>query len=158
MHRAASTASSSSSAAALAVAWKALAAGGSDRHAPSPRQGHSATAVPRRECIVVFGGQGDFVRGTTFRAGGSGGGGASAVGEPDGRKIYYNDCYRFDCKTRAWSSLPCTGDAPSPRAGHTALVVSNTRLVVTGGTNGRRRLCDMYRLNLGFNFADSINN
>ena len=131
------------SSAGLLVKWKSVCKEGHGRNSPSPRQGHSATALPGKECIVVFGGEGTIRPGSTVS------------------KVFHNDAFRFDCKSRKWSSLVCTGDIPSPRAYHTAVLVGNDKLVIFGGigksgSKNTARMFDCYRLSLGTLVWESI--
>ena len=117
----------------------------SEQTAPSPRQGHSTTSFSRRGAFFIFGGKCAVSQldQTAFNAAGS------REGTRDGKTFHFNDCYRFDCKTKIWTPLTCSGEPPPARAHHCAVAVDNTRLVVMGGTNGRIRFNDMYRLNTG---------
>eukprot|EP01125_Pyxidicula_operculata_P014317 TRINITY_DN4767_c0_g2_i2.p1 TRINITY_DN4767_c0_g2~~TRINITY_DN4767_c0_g2_i2.p1 ORF type:complete len:298 (+),score=61.80 TRINITY_DN4767_c0_g2_i2:473-1366(+) len=46
--------------------------------------------------------------------------------------IYYNDLYKLDINTLSWTKILTKGTAPSPRGGHSSLVVGNS-LLITGG-------------------------
>ena len=138
------------------LSWKLITADSHDQKAPSPRQGHTSTSFPRRNFFIIFGGKCSIAQLTksslysniptsTSHSTND----TSTKGVRDGKTFFYNDCYRFDCKTKTWSPLLCTGNLPSPRAHHTSVSMDNTRLVVMGGTNGRGRLNDVYRLNIG---------
>lgn len=45
---------------------------------------------------------------------------------------YFNDLYVLDLEVMAWSQPGCTGPAPSPRQGHTAIQVG-VNLIIQGG-------------------------
>lgn len=123
---------------------------------PAPRYNHSAILAGSR--IIVFGGKGennvafrdlhalDPVTMTWYQ-------GPEGSGSPSARfghsaslvngskmlifggwngKLFYNDLYLLDLEVMAWSQPKCSGPAPSPRQGHTAIQVG-TNLIIQGG-------------------------
>ena len=72
---------------------------------PSARFGHSASLVNGSKMLIFGGWNG---------------------------KLFYNDLYLLDLEVMAWSQPKCTGPAPSPRQGHTAIQVG-TNLIIQGG-------------------------
>jgi len=87
---------------------------------PSPRRGHSATMVD--PYMVVFGGC--FMETKCF-----------------------NDLYFFDIVQKTWMTVPTSGDIPSPRQGHGAVLYGST-LWVFGGSSNLGYFNDLYTLNL----------
>ena len=88
------------------VRWHLVAAGGLP---PCARQGHSATVVPERGWIVVFGGANE--------------------GGP------LSDLFVFDVRTHTWSQRKAQGGAPAARSRHAAVYVpARDSIYVFGGT------------------------
>ena len=56
--------------------------------------------------------------------------------------VYYNDLYRFDTNTNMWTKLFCTGDIPTIRTDHTAVLYNNT-IYIFGGYDGKTRFNDL---------------
>eukprot|EP00002_Diphylleia_rotans_P008398 TRINITY_DN181_c0_g2_i10.p2 TRINITY_DN181_c0_g2~~TRINITY_DN181_c0_g2_i10.p2 ORF type:complete len:366 (+),score=79.01 TRINITY_DN181_c0_g2_i10:61-1158(+) len=89
--------------------------------APSPRCNHSATIVDNK--MVVFGGR-DLHVGT-----------------------YFGGLHVLDLDTMEWSEPPMKGDAPSPRALHTATLSADGKAIfIIGGSNELKQLDDVYVL------------
>ena len=137
------------------LTWKLITPDQHDKNSPAPRQGHTSTAFPRRNFFIIFGGQCSNTQ--LSKSNFSKKQNPNTNGRIDGKTFFFNDCYKFECKTKTWSPLSCTGDIPSSRAHHSAVAFDNTRLVIMGGTNGRARLNDVYRLNLGTLIWQRIN-
>ena len=74
---------------------------------PSPRAGHTCNLLPDSQRLIVFGG-------------------GNAHGPT-------NDLHVLDCRSFTWTRPPAFGTPPSPRAGHTACVLSGNELLVFGG-------------------------
>ena len=53
-----------------------------------------------------------------------------------------------------WHRLQCAGNAPTGRSWHTATVVSGGRVLVFGGSNGRKLFDDLHQLQLTLGEAD----
>jgi N-acetylneuraminic acid mutarotase len=87
--------------------WKQLITNGT---APSPRSGHSASAIKNR--VFIFGG-----------------------GSYNGSTL--NDLYVLDVNTFFWYRPTFDGTAPSPRAGHTSTVIGHKVFIFGGGDRGR---------------------
>ena len=49
--------------------------------------------------------------------------------------------------TREWTQLECTGEVPSQRSGHNA-VMYNGAMYVFGGYDGSKRLNDLFKLDI----------
>ena len=64
-----------------------------------------------------------------------------------GDQHYFNDTWSFDLSTRKWTELQCTGSIPSPRLGHTAVLVDDV-MYVFGGFTGKTYLDDLFSLQL----------
>ena len=60
---------------------------------------------------------------------------------------FFNDTWSFDISTRKWTELQCTGSIPSPRGGHSAVLVDDF-MYVFGGYTGKTCLDDLYALQL----------
>lgn len=56
--------------------------------------------------------------------------------------VYYNDLYRFDTASGVWTKLFCTGEAPSIRTDHTAVLYENA-IYIFGGYDGKTRFNDL---------------
>lgn len=79
--------------------------------APADRCHHSFVAVPERDQALLFGG---------FSFGGR-----------------FNDTWRFDLATGAWTELATTGPAPAPRCLHAAALAGpRQEMIVFGGIHG----------------------
>lgn len=74
---------------------------------PTPRAGHSLTAVASGE-LYMFGGQG---------------------------KRLYCDLHKFDTITLRWTEVKARGAVPAPRKGHSMVYDGGDKLVCFGGTN-----------------------
>jgi len=86
------------------------------RDGPAPRFGHNAVWLPGRG-LVVFAGQ--------------------------SADRFFNDLWLFDPGSGAWSALPSGGDAPIPRYGSCAVLMSDGRLWISHGfTEDRVRFAD----------------
>ena len=59
----------------------------------------------------------------------------------------FNDAWSFNISTRKWTELQCTGSIPSPRSGHTAVLVNDV-MYVFGGYTGKDYLDDLIALQL----------
>ena len=118
--------------------WKSITPDSSTpTNQPSQRQGHTTIAFSsRRAFLIIFGGK-------------SSNNPKRESNSQDGKTIFFNDSYRFDCKAKTWTPLVCSGDIPPPRAYHSGVAIDNTRMLITGGSNGRTRLNDIYQLNVG---------
>ena len=60
----------------------------------------------------------------------------------------YNDTWSFDISTRKWTELQCTGSIPSPRGGHTAVLVGDVMYVFGGSSRDEGIMDDLYALRL----------
>ena len=69
-------------------------------------------------------------------------------GRGDYHGHYNNDTWSFDISTRKWTELQCTGSIPSPRTGHTAVLVDDVMYVFGGYSSGEGYLDDLYALQL----------
>jgi hypothetical protein len=132
---------------AVRAQWKLITPDSHDSSAPTTRQGHTTVEFQRSNFFIVFGGKCSTSQNYQSNY---------TIGSRDGKMFFYNDCYRFDCKTKVWTPLSCTGEHPSPRAHHSSVAVDNTKMLVVGGTNGRYWYKDMYRLNIGTFVWDNI--
>ncbi len=61
---------------------------------------------------------------------------------------WYNDTWSFDISTRKWTELQCTGSIPSPRRGHTAVLVNDVMYVFGGRAISGTDLGDLAAFNL----------
>jgi len=144
-------------------AWSVVRCIGS---APTPRGGH--TAVVHRDRMLVFGGCDgwnyfndcftfDFIAAewapvrVTGTAPGPRSAPASVIHEGQGAMYVFggydgarslNDLFRFDLASSQWSQVRVTGQPPSPRGGHTAVVYGDT-LYAFGGKSGRSPFNDL---------------
>jgi len=73
-------------------------------------------------------------------------GGCGSDGSGD--RHLFNDTWSFNISTRKWTELRCTGSIPSPREGHTAVLVDNVMYVFGGGDPDGTRLRDLTALDL----------
>ncbi|KAK3242846.1 hypothetical protein CYMTET_47464 [Cymbomonas tetramitiformis] len=74
----------------------------------------------------------------------------------DGRKLWLfggfdgqrtlNDLFIFEVDRQTWTSPAVTGLIPCAREAHTATIISKY-LIISGGSDGHRRLCDTHILN-----------
>lgn len=55
---------------------------------------------------------------------------------------YYNDLYRFDTALNTWNKLFCSGEIPSIRTDHTAVLYENA-IYIFGGYDGKNRFNDL---------------
>ncbi|KAF9416771.1 Multiple epidermal growth factor-like domains protein 8 [Entomortierella beljakovae] len=83
----------------------------------SGRYGHTATYIPDKSSVYVFGG---------FSA---------------GTNVIMNDMFALDLRTRSWTKIvPSGGVAPEYRAFHTATLISkNTKILYAFGQNGNNQ-------------------
>ena len=95
-----------------------------DGDQPSVRGGHSAAMA--EEQIIIFGG-------SCYTSG--------------GRFAYFNDTYTLDTEHHLWHKIACSGEAPTPRYGHSAELIGS-RMFVFGGHGEVGALRDMYFLDL----------
>ncbi|KAJ8599339.1 hypothetical protein CTAYLR_005337 [Chrysophaeum taylorii] len=95
-----------------------------DGDRPSQRGGHSAVTADNQ--IVIFGGSSYL---------------------ENGRFAYMNDTYVLDAKSRAWHKVPCSGEHPSARYGHSVELVGS-RMFVFGGRGPSGVLRDTFFLDL----------
>lgn len=88
------------------------------------RTGH--TAVLYRDSMIVFGGE-------------------------DEKGTLHNDVHAFSLDKSAWSKLSTTGDAPSGRTGHSAVVHGSSMYVFGGATDNKSSALsgDLFVLSLG---------
>ena len=63
------------------------------------------------------------------------------------QNVYLNDTWSFDISTRKWTELQCTGSIPSPRYGHTTVLVDDV-MYVFGGHTGKILSDDLSALQL----------
>jgi len=63
---------------------------------------------------------------------------------------YENSVMAFDLKAEQWQQLKTTGESPSARSAHTAVVVGNS-MYVFGGWNGVHCMNDLHELNFETN-------
>jgi len=92
--------------------WHAWSSTEEDSFVPLPRMGHSLTFVETIGGALLFGGE-------------------DAVAS-------FNDVAVFETGMRAWRPLQLSGMSPLPRAGHSATLVSPSRLYVFGGRSRAR--------------------
>ena len=59
-----------------------------------------------------------------------------------------NDVWSFDIKSNSWQLLEATGDIPSPRRDHCAVVVNSSEMLVFGGFNGTENVNEFFSFNL----------
>jgi dynein heavy chain len=98
---------------------------------PSPRSGHTLTTLAGGETHVLFGG----------------------AGRGAGSKASYLCDAHIARVTPAnggvtWQALATTGDAPPPRARHTAVALDERRLLVWGGTDQKQQFNDCWVLDV----------
>ena len=74
---------------------------------PNQRGGHSAVVIGR--LLYIFGGCNEYMQ-------------------------CFNDLHSFDTSTKTWTRLNSTGTPPSPRGGHSAVLIG-TRMLVFGGSS-----------------------
>jgi len=60
----------------------------------------------------------------------------------------FNDTWSFNISTRKWTEVQCTGSIPSPRAGHTAVLIDDVMYVYGGSNFDDSYLGDLTALNL----------
>lgn len=95
-----------------------------DGDRPSARGGHTATMAENQ--IVIFGG-------SCYTSG--------------GQFAYYNDTHVLDTENRLWHKVQCSGEAPTPRYGHSVELVGS-RMFVFGGRGDAGALRDTSFLDL----------
>jgi hypothetical protein len=76
------------------------------RRADMPATLHGHSAVAHRDYVYVFGGNG-----------------------AEGRS---NDVYRYDVLTDTWAAIETSGEEPTPRSDHRAVIAGNTMLIFGG--------------------------
>jgi len=70
-----------------------------------------------------------------------------AFGGFNRRHGLHNDVWGFNRDRREWDRILVSGGSPSPRRGHSAVLVGR-RMLVFGGTDGQQDLNDVHALNL----------
>jgi hypothetical protein len=60
----------------------------------------------------------------------------------------YNDTWSFDIWSRKWTELQCTGSIPSPRGGHSAVLVDDVMYVFGGFSVDEGHMGGLYALQL----------
>jgi hypothetical protein len=60
----------------------------------------------------------------------------------------FNDTWSFNILTREWTELQCTGSIPSPRAGHTVVLIDDFMYIFGGRGNHGAYLDDLTALDL----------
>ena len=95
-----------------------------DGDSPSARGGHSAAMA--EDQVIIFGG-------SCYTSG--------------GRFAYFNDTFTLDTEHHLWHKVACSGEAPTPRYGHSAELIGS-RMFVFGGRGEVGTLRDMYFLDL----------
>ena len=65
-----------------------------------------------------------------------------------GLRNVFNDTWSFDVSTRKWTKLQCTGSIPSPRSGHSAVLIGDVLYVFGGSAPDGTLLGDLAALNL----------
>ncbi len=95
-----------------------------DGDSPSARGGHSAAMA--EDQVIIFGG-------SRYTSG--------------GRFAYFNDTFTLDTEHHLWHKVACSGEAPTPRYGHSAELIGS-RMFVFGGRGEVGTLRDMYFLDL----------
>jgi len=70
-----------------------------------------------------------------------------AFGGFNRRHGLHNDVWGFSLDRREWDRILVTGVSPSPRRGHSAVLMGR-RMLVFGGTDGKQDLNDVHALNL----------
>ncbi|KAJ1635617.1 hypothetical protein T492DRAFT_835921 [Pavlovales sp. CCMP2436] len=122
--------------------WHAWSSTEEDSFVPLPRMGHSLTFVETIGGALLFGGEdavASFNDVAVFETGREGGGFKDvAVFETGGEGGEFNDMAVFETGMRAWRPLQLSGMSPLPRAGHSATLVSPSRLYVFGGRSRAR--------------------
>jgi len=83
--------------------------------APEPRANHTATFVPGKKSVYVFGGHG---------------------GVGYSRKAF-NDVYVLDCANESfeWTKVDPSGNSPEARGGHSACLLPSNKIFINGGWN-----------------------
>ncbi|ELR13924.1 kelch repeatcontaining protein [Acanthamoeba castellanii str. Neff] len=90
---------------------------------PAPRNTHTAILLGDGQRLVVFGGR-------------------------DEHK-FFNDCWILDVVRMQWREVETTGPLPSPRSGHSAVLVRHHNMLIFGGwSGGYPRFSDVFELNL----------
>jgi N-acetylneuraminic acid mutarotase len=64
---------------------------------------------------------------------------------------FFNDLFIFDIETRSWLLPSVSGEAPAPRAGHTATKIDENHFCVIGGGQPTVVFNDIYLFNLANN-------
>eukprot|EP00127_Corallochytrium_limacisporum_P004478 Clim_evm5s165 gene=Clim_evmTU5s165 len=104
--------------------------------APTPRMAHTFTFV--KGYLIVFGGV-SLAKKT---------GGANPDIEGNANLVHLNDTYCLDLATYHWTKVKHNAQGmspPSPRESHAAVAMGN-KLIIFGGSNGTKRLNDLYVL------------
>lgn len=91
---------------------------------PSQRGGHSVVFAD--DHLITFGGH--FFSGESF--------------------TYLNETWVLDLKTSSWQQIRCSGETPSPRYGHSAVVVGSSMIIFGGKGLGDHLYRDLYSLDL----------
>ena len=63
------------------------------------------------------------------------------------RGHYFNDLFYFDLDQKMWSGIETSGESPSPRTDHTAVMFDGA-MYVFGGYDGKARYNDLWRCTL----------
>ncbi|KAI9997725.1 hypothetical protein PInf_001656 [Phytophthora infestans] len=124
---------------------------------PCPRRNHSMTCMPNalcaRELLVKSNAEEEEefvnVRRIIFFGGQSEGIPFEAFGDLYLLCVEEIDAHTSKKARSAWVDLNVTGNAPSPRCGHTATLLSSDLLLITGGSMGIRQsngLLDVHKL------------
>eukprot|EP00698_Gefionella_okellyi_P009582 TRINITY_DN2450_c0_g1_i3.p1 TRINITY_DN2450_c0_g1~~TRINITY_DN2450_c0_g1_i3.p1 ORF type:complete len:500 (-),score=57.75 TRINITY_DN2450_c0_g1_i3:1522-2967(-) len=100
--------------------WELIAAGGQP-----PPPSHTPTIAKHNSAVFLFGGRQGHVATAT----------------------YYNDTFRLDLDSMAWTRLQCTGAIPPPR-NVAASTVFNDSLIVFGGVGPEGESNDVFALDL----------
>jgi hypothetical protein len=102
---------------------------------PSPRDGHSMVAYGGM--LVLFGGFYHNVSSGSY----------VDCSKPTDGCAWYNDLWTYTVATNKWTKLSISG-APSPRQGHSAVVIGD-RMIIFGGQNSKQQtLNDLYSYSL----------
>jgi len=96
---------------------------------PAARSGHTLVLDATRRRLVVFGGQ--------------------ASG-------FFNDVWAYDLANNAWTQVGGDGPAPTPRYGHSAIVDSRNRMVISHGFSSRGRFDDTWVFDLATDMWSDI--
>lgn len=59
-------------------------------------------------------------------------------------QVPLNDLWNYDPTTREWTQIPQTNPGPSARYYHKANITSDSKVIISGGYNGSRKLNDLW--------------